>query len=73
MSLCLAHSGHSISDPSVIKPLPTKEEWHIAQMKQSLCQFLSSNEINLVPPIPVMGLLHEVHLLANKSAKQLAQ
>lgn len=52
MSFCLAHSGHRISGPSVMKPLPTKEDLHIAQMKQSLCQVRSSKEMNRVPPMP---------------------
>lgn len=52
ISFCLAHSGHKMSEPSVMKPLPTSEPWHMAQMKQSLCQWRSSKEINLVPPIP---------------------
>lgn len=53
MSFCLAHSGHRMSGPSVMKPLPTKEDLHMAQMKQSLCQVRSSKEMNRVPPMPV--------------------
>lgn len=48
----LAHSGHRISWPSVMNPLPTREVVHCAQMKQSLCQCRSSNEMNLAPPMP---------------------
>merc|ERR1719153_1092499 len=43
------------------------------QMKQSLCQWRPSNEMNRVPPIPVMGLLHAVHRFENSSPKQSAQ
>merc|ERR1719435_585705 len=42
----------------------------LEQMKQSLCQCLPSKEMNLVPPIPVMGLLQAVHRLENSSPKQ---
>ncbi|CAN7986488.1 unnamed protein product [Ixodes hexagonus] len=82
MSFCLAHSGHRISGPSVMNPLPTSELLHMAQMKQSLCQLRSSKEIKRVPPIPatynlrgspVMGLEQAVHLLANSSPKHSAQ
>ena len=52
ISRCLAHSGQRMSEPSVMKPLPTRELPHVAQMKQSLCQCRSSNEINRVPPMP---------------------
>lgn len=52
INFCLAHSGQMISAPSVIKPRPTSEVLHMAQMKQSLCQWRSSKEINRVPPIP---------------------
>jgi len=52
MSFCLAHSGQMMSSASVMKPLPTSEVLQAAQMKQSLCQWRSSNEMNLVPPIP---------------------
>lgn len=48
-----AQSGHKISGPSVIKPLPTKLPEQAAQAKQSLCQLRSSNDTNLAPPIPV--------------------
>jgi hypothetical protein len=73
MSFCLAHSGQMMSSASVMKPLPTSEVLQEAQMKQSLCQWRSSNEMNLVPPIPVIGFTHEVHLLANNSPKQSPQ
>jgi hypothetical protein len=73
MSFCLAHSGQMMSSASVMNPLPTKDVLHEAQMKQSLCQWRSSNEMNLVPPIPVIGLTQEVHLLANNSPKQSPQ
>lgn len=53
INLALAHSGQRISAASVMKPLPTSDVEHWAQMKQSLCQCRSSNEINLAPPIPV--------------------
>lgn len=62
-----------MSSWSVIKPLPTRLVRHIAQKKQSLCQCLSSKEINLVPPIPVIGLLHAKHLFAKSSPKHSAQ
>lgn len=52
ISFVLAHSGQMMSSPSVMKPRPTSEVWHIPQMKQSLCQCLSSNEMKRVPPIP---------------------
>ena len=52
MSFFLAHSGQMMSSPSVMKPLPTIELLQLEQMKQSLCQWRPSNEINLVPPIP---------------------
>lgn len=52
MSFCLAHSGQMMSGPSVMKPLPTSDVLHCAQMKQSLCQWRSSNEMKRVPPIP---------------------
>lgn len=48
----LAQSGQRISAPSVMNPLPTSVVEHWAQMKQSLCQWRSSNEMNFVPPIP---------------------
>lgn len=51
-SFCLAHSGQMMSSPSVMKPRPTSDELQPAQMKQSLCQCLSSNEMKRVPPIP---------------------
>jgi len=73
MSRCLAHSGHRMSGPSVMKPFPTKEDWHSAHLKQSLCQLRSSNEMKRVPPIPVIGLLQAVHFLANNSPKHSAQ
>ncbi len=43
-----------MSDPSVMKPLPTSEPLHEAQMKQSLCQWRSSKLMNRVPPIPAI-------------------
>lgn len=52
ISFCLAHSGHMISSASVIKPLPTRDVLQRAQMKQSLCQCLSSKDMKRVPPIP---------------------
>lgn len=73
ISFCLAHSGHRMSGPSVMNPLPTRELLHIAQMKQSLCQLRSSKEMKRVPPIPVIGLEQAVHLLANNSPKHSAQ
>lgn len=51
-SFCLAHSGQMMSGPSVMKPRPTSEVLQQAQMKQSLCQCLSSNDMKRVPPIP---------------------
>jgi hypothetical protein len=62
-----------ISSPSVMNPLPTIEHLQEEQTKQSLCQCLPSNEINLVPPIPVIGLEQAVHLLEKSSPKQSAQ
>lgn len=73
ISFCLAHSGQMISSWSVMKPLPTRLVRQFAQKKQSLCQCLSSNEMNLVPPIPVMGLLQAKHLFAKSSPKHSAQ
>lgn len=52
MSFALAHSGQMMSASSVIKPRPTSDVLQLAQMKQSLCQCRSSNEIKRVPPIP---------------------
>lgn len=63
MSFCLAHSGHKISGPSVMKPLPTKEDLHMAQMKQSLCQVRSSKEINRVPPMPKKENRNEISIV----------
>merc|ERR1719357_478549 len=48
-----------------MKPFPTSDPLHTAQMKQSLCQCRSSNEIKRVPPMPVMGLTQAVQRLAN--------
>jgi len=74
ISLALAHSGHRMSSgPSAMKPLPTKEPLQLAQRKQSLCQCRSSKEMNLVPPIPVMGFAQAVHFFANSSPKHSAQ
>lgn len=53
INLALAHSGQRMSAASVMKPLPTSDVEHCAQIKQSLCQCRSSNEMNLAPPIPV--------------------
>lgn len=55
MSFCLAHSGQMMSCASVMKPFPTRLVWHCAQMKQSLCQCRSSNEMKRVPPMPGMN------------------
>lgn len=52
INFCLAHSGQMMSSASVMKPRPTREVLHEAQMKQSLCQWRSSKEMNRVPPIP---------------------
>ena len=52
ISFFLAHSGQMMSSPSVMKPLPTMLLLQLEQMKQSLCQWRPSNEMNLVPPIP---------------------
>lgn len=73
MSFCLAHSGHNISAPSVMNPFPTKEDVHMAHLKQSLCQVRSSKEMNRVPPIPVIGLAQAMHRLAKSSPKHSAQ
>lgn len=40
------------SSSSVIKPRPTSEVLQAPQIKQSLCQCLSSKEMKRVPPIP---------------------
>uniref|UniRef100_A0A2M3ZMS3 Putative secreted peptide n=1 Tax=Anopheles braziliensis TaxID=58242 RepID=A0A2M3ZMS3_9DIPT len=73
ISFCLAHSGQMTSCSSVMKPRPTSDVLQMAQMKQSLCQWRSSNEMKRVPPMPVMGLVQEVHLFANSSPKHSAQ
>ncbi|KRY84667.1 hypothetical protein T4D_2618 [Trichinella pseudospiralis] len=73
MSLALAHSGQRMSGPSVMKPWPTSDISHWAHLKQSLCQWRSSNEMNLVPPMAVIGLVHSMQRLANSSPKQSAQ
>lgn len=52
ISFCFAHSGQITSFSIVKKPRPTKLVLQLAQMKQSLCQCRSSNEMNRVPPIP---------------------
>ena len=52
ISFFLAHSGQIMSSPSVINPFPTMLVLQLEQMKQSLCQWRPSNEINRVPPIP---------------------
>jgi len=67
ISLAFAHSGHRISAPSVMKPLPTRDVENWAQMKQSLCQCRSSNEINFAPPMPVIGFTQALHRFANRS------
>lgn len=55
-SLALAQSPQSIvSGPSVMNPRPTREPQQSLQIKHSLCQLLSSNVTNLVPPRPVMA------------------
>jgi hypothetical protein len=41
-----------MSSASVMNPRPTRDVLQVAQMKQSLCQWRSSKEMNLVPPIP---------------------
>ena len=58
---------YSISAASVMNPLPTREVVHWAQMKQSLCQWRSSKEMNLAPPIPVIGFRHALQRLAKSS------
>lgn len=96
MSFALAHSGQIISAASVMNPRPTSDVLQLAQIKQSLCQCRSSNEMNRVPPIPmkfkvfcidlihitdmayyfnspVIGFVHDVHLLAKSSPKHSAQ
>lgn len=52
INFCLAQSGQMMSSASVMKPRPTKDVLHIAQMKQSLCQWRSSKEMKRVPPMP---------------------
>lgn len=54
INFCLAHSGQMTSVSSVMKPRPTNDVLHVAQMKQSLCQWRSSKEMKRVPPIPKM-------------------
>jgi len=61
------------SSSSVMKPRPTSDALQMPQMKQSLCQWRSSNEMKRVPPMPVIGLVQAVHRLANNSPKQSAQ
>lgn len=73
MNLSLAHSGQMILSSSVMKPRPTKLVEQLAQMKQSLCQWRSSKEMNRVPPIPVIGSVQAVQRLANSLPKQSAQ
>ena len=124
MTLFLAHSGQTMSSPSVMKPLPAidtrqelqrkhcKEEKvvfaytavarifpffrflrekcqkklhfspyfhyiidHLSQKDEltSECQWRPSKEMNLVPPVPVMGLEQAVQRLAKRSPKQAAQ
>ena len=73
INLSLAHSGQIISSPSVMKPFPAMETLHKAQTKHWECQWRPSKDINRVPPAPVMGLVHAVHLLAKSSPKQVAQ
>merc|ERR1719432_242140 len=73
ISFFLAHSGQMMSSPSVMNPFPTMLDLQDEQMKQSLCQWRPSNEMNLVPPIPVMGLLQAVHRFEKSSPKQSAQ
>lgn len=68
LNLALAHSLHSmVSGPSVMKPFPTRDVLQSLQRKQSLCQLLSSNVTNLVPPSPVIAWVHAKHFLANNS------
>lgn len=55
ISRALAHSGQMMSASSVMKPRPTSDVLQLAQMKQSLCQCRSSNEMKRVPPIPRGG------------------
>lgn len=52
ISFVLAQSGQMMSSPSAMKPRPTSEVLQPAQMKQSLCQCLSSKEMKRVPPMP---------------------
>lgn len=59
ISRALAHSGQMISASSEIKPRPTRDVLQLAQMKQSLCQCRSSNEIKRVPPIPVFIIISD--------------
>merc|ERR1712179_878104 len=73
ISFFLAHSRQMMSSPSVMKPFPTMLDLQELQMKQSLCQCLPSKEMNLVPPIPVIGLLQAVQRLEKSSPKQSAQ
>lgn len=64
MSFILAQSGQMMSSPSVMKPRPTNEVLQPAQMKQSLCQCLSSKEMKRVPPMP--GNEFETETVSNK-------
>ena len=56
-----------------MNPLPAIETLQRAQTKHCECQWRPSNDINLVPPAPVMGLVQAVHRFANNSPKQFAQ
>ena len=60
MSLAFAHSGQRISAPSVMKPLPTSDAVHCAQIKQASCQLRVSNEMNFAPPMPKIARIKNV-------------
>lgn len=61
ISFCLAHSGQMMSVSSVMKPRPTSDVLQEAQVKQSLCQWRSSNEMKRVPPMPAIKYTKNIH------------
>lgn len=63
--LALAQSGQIISAASVMKPRPTNDVLQAAQMKQSLCQWRSSNEMKRVPPIPGHNCRIRIYSVSN--------
>ena len=60
------------SQNSLQLTFPAMDCLHRAHTKQSLCQWRPSNDMNLVPPWPVMGLEQAAHLLANTLSSSLS-